>query len=79
MQVLSSCSSLSFLTLSLDGFSHDAHAGSKTAADLWEGLHQLTAALSHVVCLDVSECLMQDRNLQVRQDEGSAASAFKVI
>lgn len=64
MQTLARCSSLSFLTLSLDGFS-DVNDGAEQDGDLWAGLERLTAVLSCVVCLDVSECRMKDQNLNV--------------
>ena len=64
MKALSSCSSLSFLTLSLDGMGDIGKGGDN---DLWLGLERLMAVLTHVVCLDISECLMKDRNLEVRK------------
>ena len=67
MQALSRCSSLSFLTLSLDGFEYD---NNMEDSDLWAGLERLMAALAHVVCLDISECLMKDQNLHVREPSG---------
>ena len=67
MRTLGGCPCLSFLTLSLDGYQpcSSSSSGSGVDEDLWDGLPRLMAALGHVVCLDVSECRMQDCNLQV--------------
>lgn len=70
LNTLAACTNLSFLILSLDAPSQactgpSAQEGRGMPADLWLGLEKLMAALPHVVCLDVSNCLMQDRHLQV--------------
>ena len=70
LTTLAACTNLSFLILSLDAPSQActgpaAQEGRGMPADLWLGLEKLMAALPHVVCLDVSNCLMQDRHLQV--------------
>lgn len=59
-EVLNQLPALKFLILSLDGYQADAES------DLWAGLPKLIGALQHVVCLDMSNCLMKDQYLQVR-------------
>jgi hypothetical protein len=61
LQVLNSAPNLNILTLSLDGCSS---SGSNDAGG-WVGLPRLIKAVDKIVCLDVSECLMRDSDLQV--------------
>jgi len=61
---LQQCSSLGFLILSLQGYPGARTAGLFGPPDNWPGLGDLTNCLQHLVCLDISNCLMQDSHLQ---------------
>ncbi|GAX79659.1 hypothetical protein CEUSTIGMA_g7100.t1 [Chlamydomonas eustigma] len=66
LDVLSSLPALNFLILSLDSCSGNQQQseGALQEHDLWPGLRDLMGVLKHVVCLDVSKCLMKDHNLE---------------
>eukprot|EP00955_Chlamydomonas_euryale_P104768 365592-Chlamydomonas_euryale.AAC.16 len=89
LAVLSRMPQLRFLILSLDGYEHgsgpdgDGDGGSEERLpgdlprdDVWAGLSSLVGVLRHVVCLDMSNCSIDDGHLGII---GSHCSGLRAL